>query len=149
MFVCFFTQIQSITDSSRGSIRRKNPATVNTHLSVTEEGASSSKEDKPEEEVTTWSYSNLHKVSHINLVLNVECFHLFNPLHIYCICVFLMIVPFGSNMADVFFFSFCFVFQVCCQESLDDLVALWIVKNVTLFLSRTLTHDHSWFFPQM
>ncbi|XP_058258727.1 solute carrier family 12 member 5 isoform X1 [Hemibagrus wyckioides] len=43
-------EIQSITDHSRGSIRRKNPATVNTHLSVTEEAASSSKEDKPEEE---------------------------------------------------------------------------------------------------
>lgn len=122
MFVCFFTQIQSITDSSRGSIRRKNPATVNTHLSVTEEGASSSKEDKPEEEVTTWSYSNLHKVSHINLVLNVECFHLFNPLHIYCICVFLMIVPFGSNMADVFFFLFVLFFKSAAKNLL---MILW------------------------
>ncbi|KAM9483672.1 solute carrier family 12 member 5 isoform 1-T1 [Clarias gariepinus] len=43
-------EIQSITDSSRGSIRRKNPGTVNTHLTVTGEAASSSKEDKPEEE---------------------------------------------------------------------------------------------------
>ncbi len=44
-------QIQSITDSSRGSIRRKNPAAVTTQLSVTEEPAASSKEEKPEEEV--------------------------------------------------------------------------------------------------
>ncbi|XP_030632353.1 solute carrier family 12 member 5 isoform X2 [Chanos chanos] len=44
-------EIQSITDSSRGSIRRKNPAAVTTQLSVTEEPAgSSSKEEKPEEE---------------------------------------------------------------------------------------------------
>lgn len=60
----FFSQIQSITDSSRGSIRRKNPATVNTHLSVTEEAASSSKEDKPEEEVNICTYSNLYKVAY-------------------------------------------------------------------------------------
>lgn len=46
-----FLQIQSITDSSRGSIRRKNPAAVTTQLSVTEEPAASSKEEKPEEEV--------------------------------------------------------------------------------------------------
>lgn len=62
--LCFFVlpQIQSITDSSRGSIRRKNPATVNTHLSVNEEAASSSKEDKPEEEVNvdTHSKKGLH-----------------------------------------------------------------------------------------
>uniref|UniRef100_A0A671SEP2 Solute carrier family 12 member 5a n=1 Tax=Sinocyclocheilus anshuiensis TaxID=1608454 RepID=A0A671SEP2_9TELE len=44
-------EIQSITDSSRGSIRRKNPAAVTTQLSVTEEPAASSKEEKPEEEV--------------------------------------------------------------------------------------------------
>uniref|UniRef100_A0A8D3E645 Solute carrier family 12 member 5a n=1 Tax=Scophthalmus maximus TaxID=52904 RepID=A0A8D3E645_SCOMX len=45
-------EIQSITDSSRGSIRRKNPAAVTTQLSVTEEPpAAASKEEKPEEEV--------------------------------------------------------------------------------------------------
>uniref|UniRef100_A0A8C7ZAD1 Solute carrier family 12 member 5a n=1 Tax=Oryzias sinensis TaxID=183150 RepID=A0A8C7ZAD1_9TELE len=44
-------EIQSITDSSRGSIRRKNPAAVTTQLSVTEEPAATSKEEKPEEEV--------------------------------------------------------------------------------------------------
>ncbi|KAF3856628.1 hypothetical protein F7725_017351 [Dissostichus mawsoni] len=44
-------EIQSITDSSRGSIRRKNPAAVTTQLSVTEEPAADSKEEKPEEEV--------------------------------------------------------------------------------------------------
>lgn len=44
-------QIQSITDSSRGSIRRKNPAAVTTQLSVTEEQPAASKEEKPEEEV--------------------------------------------------------------------------------------------------
>ncbi|XP_056606360.1 solute carrier family 12 member 5 isoform X2 [Triplophysa dalaica] len=44
-------EIQSIADSSRGSIRRKNPAAVNTQLSVTEEEpAASSKDQKPEEE---------------------------------------------------------------------------------------------------
>ncbi|XP_066521954.1 LOW QUALITY PROTEIN: solute carrier family 12 member 5 [Hoplias malabaricus] len=43
-------EIQSITDSSRGSIRRKNPAAVTTQLSVTEEPSPSSKEEKPEEE---------------------------------------------------------------------------------------------------
>ncbi|MEQ2169812.1 hypothetical protein GOODEAATRI_029013, partial [Goodea atripinnis] len=43
--------IQSITDSSRGSIRRKNPAAVTTQLSVTEEPPATSKEEKPEEEV--------------------------------------------------------------------------------------------------
>ncbi|XP_041946681.1 solute carrier family 12 member 5 isoform X1 [Alosa sapidissima] len=43
-------EIQSITDSSRGSIRRKNPATVTTQLSVTEEQPGGSKEEKPEEE---------------------------------------------------------------------------------------------------
>uniref|UniRef100_A0A8C5N6V9 Solute carrier family 12 member 5-like n=1 Tax=Gouania willdenowi TaxID=441366 RepID=A0A8C5N6V9_GOUWI len=45
-------QIQSITDSSRGSIRRKNPAAVTTQLSVTEDPpAPPTKEEKPEEEV--------------------------------------------------------------------------------------------------
>uniref|UniRef100_A0A8C6UQ50 Solute carrier family 12 member 5a n=1 Tax=Neogobius melanostomus TaxID=47308 RepID=A0A8C6UQ50_9GOBI len=43
-------EIQSITDSSRGSIRRKNPAAVTTQLSVTEESPAASKEEKPEEE---------------------------------------------------------------------------------------------------
>uniref|UniRef100_A0A673Y1R5 Solute carrier family 12 member 5-like n=1 Tax=Salmo trutta TaxID=8032 RepID=A0A673Y1R5_SALTR len=49
----FFPQIQSITDSSRGSIRRKNPAAATTQMSVTEEqpGGSSKEEEKPEEEV--------------------------------------------------------------------------------------------------
>uniref|UniRef100_A0A674B0D3 Solute carrier family 12 member 5-like n=1 Tax=Salmo trutta TaxID=8032 RepID=A0A674B0D3_SALTR len=45
-------EIQSITDSSRGSIRRKNPAVVTTQLIVTEEQPGvSSKVEKPEEEV--------------------------------------------------------------------------------------------------
>uniref|UniRef100_A0AAQ4PW60 Solute carrier family 12 member 5a n=1 Tax=Gasterosteus aculeatus aculeatus TaxID=481459 RepID=A0AAQ4PW60_GASAC len=44
-------EIQSITDSSRGSIRRKNPAAVTTQLSVTEEPPAASKDEKPEEEV--------------------------------------------------------------------------------------------------
>lgn len=43
-------EIQSITDSSRGSIRRKNPAAVTTQLSVTEDPPAGSKEEKPEEE---------------------------------------------------------------------------------------------------
>uniref|UniRef100_A0A674B0W1 Solute carrier family 12 member 5-like n=1 Tax=Salmo trutta TaxID=8032 RepID=A0A674B0W1_SALTR len=48
----FLSQIQSITDSSRGSIRRKNPAVVTTQLIVTEEQPGvSSKVEKPEEEV--------------------------------------------------------------------------------------------------
>lgn len=46
-----YPQIQSITDSSRGSIRRKNPAAVTTQLSVTEDPPAASKEEKPEEEV--------------------------------------------------------------------------------------------------
>lgn len=45
------SQIQSITDSSRGSIRRKNPAAVTTQLSVTEDPPAAAKEEKPEEEV--------------------------------------------------------------------------------------------------
>jgi len=45
------SQIQSITDSSRGSIRRKNPAAVTAQLSVTEDPPAASKEEKPEEEV--------------------------------------------------------------------------------------------------
>lgn len=44
-------QIQSITDSSRGSIRRKNPSAVTTQLSVTEDPPAAAKEEKPEEEV--------------------------------------------------------------------------------------------------
>ncbi|KAL4624343.1 solute carrier family 12 member 5 [Arapaima gigas] len=44
-------EIQSITDSSRGSIRRKNPAAVTTQLSVSEEQPGSSEPEKPEEEV--------------------------------------------------------------------------------------------------
>uniref|UniRef100_A0A8C6PBP0 Solute carrier family 12 member 5a n=1 Tax=Nothobranchius furzeri TaxID=105023 RepID=A0A8C6PBP0_NOTFU len=44
-------EIQSITDSSRGSIRRKNPAAVTTQLSVTEDPPAAGKEEKPEEEV--------------------------------------------------------------------------------------------------
>ncbi|XP_054639705.1 solute carrier family 12 member 5 isoform X2 [Dunckerocampus dactyliophorus] len=44
-------EIQSITDSSRGSIRRKNPASVTTQPSVSEEAPAASKEEKPEEEV--------------------------------------------------------------------------------------------------
>ncbi|CAG11794.1 unnamed protein product, partial [Tetraodon nigroviridis] len=44
-------EIQSITDSSRGSIRRKNPAAVTTQLSVTEDPPAAAKEEKPEEEV--------------------------------------------------------------------------------------------------
>ncbi|XP_064821559.1 solute carrier family 12 member 5-like isoform X1 [Oncorhynchus masou masou] len=45
-------EIQSITDSSRGSIRRKNPGAATTQMSVTEEqpGGSSKEEEKPEEE---------------------------------------------------------------------------------------------------
>lgn len=47
----FVSQIQSITDSSRGSIRRKNPSAVTTQLSVTEDPPAAAKEEKPEEEV--------------------------------------------------------------------------------------------------
>ncbi|KAL2091081.1 hypothetical protein ACEWY4_013344 [Coilia grayii] len=44
-------EIQSITDSSRGSIRRKNPSSgVTAQLSVSEEQPGGSKEEKPEEE---------------------------------------------------------------------------------------------------
>uniref|UniRef100_A0A8D0AGR6 Solute carrier family 12 member 5a n=1 Tax=Sander lucioperca TaxID=283035 RepID=A0A8D0AGR6_SANLU len=50
-YISVTTYIQSITDSSRGSIRRKNPAAVTTQLSVTEDPPAASKEEKPEEEV--------------------------------------------------------------------------------------------------
>uniref|UniRef100_A0A4W5KYH6 Solute carrier family 12 member 5b n=1 Tax=Hucho hucho TaxID=62062 RepID=A0A4W5KYH6_9TELE len=55
-------EIQSITDSSRGSIRRKNPAAATTQMSVTEEqpGGSSKEEEKPEEEVVFfYTYNSL------------------------------------------------------------------------------------------
>lgn len=48
------SQIQSITDSSRGSIRRKNPSSVTTQLSVSEEPPAAGKEEKPEEEVQSF-----------------------------------------------------------------------------------------------
>ncbi|XP_069507469.1 solute carrier family 12 member 5 isoform X2 [Ambystoma mexicanum] len=59
-------EIQSITDESRGSIRRKNPTNPRLHLSVPEEQVGDS-EEKPEEEVqlihnknaTTFSGSSL------------------------------------------------------------------------------------------
>ncbi|KAJ8370973.1 hypothetical protein SKAU_G00110010 [Synaphobranchus kaupii] len=44
-------EIQSITDSSRGSIRRKNPSGVAKQQSVSEEPAGVSVEEKPEEEM--------------------------------------------------------------------------------------------------
>lgn len=59
-------QIQSITDSSRGSIRRKNPAAVTTQLSVTEEPpAAASKEEKPEEEVGSDIPADFNVFAHI------------------------------------------------------------------------------------
>nr|XP_057910681.1 solute carrier family 12 member 5 isoform X1 [Doryrhamphus excisus] len=48
-------EIQSITDSSRGSIRRKNPGSVTNQPSVSEEAPAASKEEKPEEESTSAS----------------------------------------------------------------------------------------------
>ncbi|KAA0712627.1 Solute carrier family 12 member 5 [Triplophysa tibetana] len=58
-------EIQSIADSSRGSIRRKNPAAVNTQLSVTEEEpAASSKDQKPEEERVPVSSSKQEQLIH-------------------------------------------------------------------------------------
>lgn len=44
-------EIQSITDVSRGSIRRKNPTTLRSQQSTGEEPAAASAEGKPEEEV--------------------------------------------------------------------------------------------------
>ena len=56
---CFFgDQIQSITDSSRGSIRRKNPS----KQSTSEEPAGASLAEKPEEEVLKTPYS-VHEAS--------------------------------------------------------------------------------------
>lgn len=46
----FPIQIQSITDESRGSIRRKNPTNSRLHLSVPEEQVGDC-EEQPEEEV--------------------------------------------------------------------------------------------------
>lgn len=65
-------QIQSITDSSRGSIRRKNPAAVTTQLSVTEDPPAGSKEEKPEEEVGSTSPAALISVWSITFVLVTE-----------------------------------------------------------------------------
>lgn len=49
---CFFAlQIQSITDVSRGSIRRKNPPNLHPQKNISEEPAGGSSEEKPEEEV--------------------------------------------------------------------------------------------------
>uniref|UniRef100_A0A8C5GMI2 Solute carrier family 12 member 5-like n=1 Tax=Gouania willdenowi TaxID=441366 RepID=A0A8C5GMI2_GOUWI len=60
-------EIQSITDSSRGSIRRKNPAAVTTQLSVTEDPpAPPTKEEKPEEESTSPPVSPLDQVQLIH-----------------------------------------------------------------------------------
>lgn len=44
-------QIQSITDVSRGSIRRKNPSNLHPQRSIAEESVTGSGEEKPEEEV--------------------------------------------------------------------------------------------------
>lgn len=65
------SQIQSITDSSRGSIRRKNPAAVTTQLSVTEDPPAGSKEEKPEEEVGSTSPAALISVWRIKFVCMV------------------------------------------------------------------------------
>nr|XP_046168282.1 solute carrier family 12 member 5-like isoform X1 [Oncorhynchus gorbuscha] len=61
-------EIQSITDSSRGSIRRKNPAAATTQMSVTEEqpGGSSKEEEKPEEESVSVAVSPLPQVQLIH-----------------------------------------------------------------------------------
>jgi hypothetical protein len=50
---CVTPQIQSITDESRGSIRRKNPANPRLRLNVPEETACDN-EEKPEEEASGW-----------------------------------------------------------------------------------------------
>ncbi|XP_057212616.1 solute carrier family 12 member 5b isoform X1 [Triplophysa rosa] len=44
-------EIQSITDVSRGSIRRKNPSNLHAQRSITEESVAGGGEEKPEEEV--------------------------------------------------------------------------------------------------
>ncbi|XP_016119532.1 solute carrier family 12 member 5-like, partial [Sinocyclocheilus grahami] len=43
-------EIQSITDVSRGSIRRKNPSNLHPQRSIAEESVGGSGEEKPEEE---------------------------------------------------------------------------------------------------
>lgn len=59
-FNFFFLQIQSITDSSRGSIRRKNQPGVRSQHSA-EEGASLA--EKPEDEVMPpWPFSEKYRV---------------------------------------------------------------------------------------
>lgn len=54
-FLLWFLQIQSITDISRGSIRRKNPSNLRSQQSTSEEPAGVSVEEKPEEEVQSMS----------------------------------------------------------------------------------------------
>uniref|UniRef100_A0A671R4M0 Solute carrier family 12 member 5-like n=1 Tax=Sinocyclocheilus anshuiensis TaxID=1608454 RepID=A0A671R4M0_9TELE len=48
-------EIQSITDVSRGSIRRKNPSNLHPQRSIAEESVGGSGEEKPEEEVAAVS----------------------------------------------------------------------------------------------
>lgn len=51
MFFFLSLQIQSITDVSRGSIRRKNPPNLHPQKNISEEPAGGSSEEKSEEEV--------------------------------------------------------------------------------------------------
>uniref|UniRef100_A0AAR2LS85 Solute carrier family 12 member 5b n=1 Tax=Pygocentrus nattereri TaxID=42514 RepID=A0AAR2LS85_PYGNA len=59
-------EIQSITDVSRGSIRRKNPSNLHPQKSITEEPAGGSMEEKAEEEVALafLNQSNVRRMHH-------------------------------------------------------------------------------------
>uniref|UniRef100_A0A8C1ZBY5 Solute carrier family 12 member 5b n=1 Tax=Cyprinus carpio TaxID=7962 RepID=A0A8C1ZBY5_CYPCA len=55
-------EIQSITDVSRGSIRRKNPSNLHPQRSIAEESVGGSGEEKPEEEVAAVSQLLLYAI---------------------------------------------------------------------------------------
>ncbi len=68
-------QIQSITDVSRGSIRRKNPSNLHPQRSIAEESVGGNGEEKSEEEVAAVSHFVLYAI--INQVCEfVLDFHL-------------------------------------------------------------------------
>lgn len=72
-------QIQSITDVSRGSIRRKNPSNLHPQRSIAEESVTGSGEEKPEEEVAALTvffffflYAFIHQACDLVLVFHLS-----------------------------------------------------------------------------
>uniref|UniRef100_A0A8C1ZCC9 Solute carrier family 12 member 5b n=1 Tax=Cyprinus carpio TaxID=7962 RepID=A0A8C1ZCC9_CYPCA len=77
-------EIQSITDVSRGSIRRKNPSNLHPQRSIAEESVGGSGEEKPEEEVAAVSqlllYASIHQVIKCDFVLVFSFENMLNML---------------------------------------------------------------------